>query len=145
MTGASQRASRVVARERQNSNNQSSVYLDFFFFGWFHSVWGHCLLQNHAVFFYHQDAVFERNLFHNGHNNSLPQEMRHKQRINDLNYSVVVSWTKSARWNVVHWTLIFKRNQDLQQWTRLRVVIRMNMVCTAGFINMFWCVLLTQI
>ncbi len=29
--------------------------------------------------------------------------------------------------------LSFKRNQDLQQWTRLRVVIRMNMVCTAVF------------
>ncbi len=27
MTGASQRASRVVTRERQNSNKQSSVYL----------------------------------------------------------------------------------------------------------------------
>ncbi len=40
MTGASQRASRVVARERQNSNKQSSVYLWlFFFFGWSHSVW----------------------------------------------------------------------------------------------------------
>ncbi len=33
--------------------------------------------------------------------------------------------------------LSFKRNQDLQQWTRLRVVIRMNMVCTAEFLNMF--------
>ncbi len=29
--------------------------------------------------------------------------------------------------------LSFKLNQDLQQWTRLRVVIRMKMVCTAGF------------
>ncbi len=29
--------------------------------------------------------------------------------------------------------LSFKRNQDLQQRIRLRVVIRMNMVCTAGF------------
>ncbi len=29
--------------------------------------------------------------------------------------------------------LSFKLNQDLQQWIRLRVVIRMNMVCTAGF------------
>ncbi len=65
MTGASQRASRVVARERQNSNNQSSVYLDFFFLDDF-ILFGHCLLQNRAVF-YHQDAVFERNLFHNGH------------------------------------------------------------------------------
>ncbi len=27
MTGASQRASRAVARERQNSNKQSSLYL----------------------------------------------------------------------------------------------------------------------
>ncbi len=39
MTGASQRASRAVARERQNSNKQSSVYLWLFFFGWSHSVW----------------------------------------------------------------------------------------------------------
>ncbi len=29
--------------------------------------------------------------------------------------------------------LSFKRNQDLQQWIRLRVVIRMNMVCTAVY------------
>ncbi len=29
--------------------------------------------------------------------------------------------------------LSFKRNQDLQQWTRLRVVIRMKMVCYCGF------------
>ncbi len=33
--------------------------------------------------------------------------------------------------------LSFKLNQDLQQWIRLRVVIRMNMVCTAFFLNMF--------
>ncbi len=65
MTGASQRASCAVTRERQNSNKQSSVYLWLFF--WMISFClGHCLLQNHAVF-YHQDAVFERNLFHNGH------------------------------------------------------------------------------
>ncbi len=30
--------------------------------------------------------------------------------------------------------LSFKRNQDLQQWIRLRAVIRMNMVCAAGFL-----------
>ncbi len=54
-----------VTRERQNSNKQSSVYLWLF---WMISFClGHYLLQNHAVFFYHQDAVFERNLFHNGH------------------------------------------------------------------------------
>ncbi len=29
--------------------------------------------------------------------------------------------------------LSLKRNRDLQQWIRLRVVIRMNLVCTAGF------------
>ncbi len=39
MTGASQRTSRAVARERQNSNKQSSVYLWLFFFGWSRSVW----------------------------------------------------------------------------------------------------------
>ncbi len=39
MTCASQRASRAVMRERQNSNKQSSVYLWLFFFGWSHSVW----------------------------------------------------------------------------------------------------------
>ncbi len=66
MTDASQRASRAVARERQNSNKQSSVYLWLFFFWMISFCLGHCLLQNHAVF-YHQDAVFERNLFHNGH------------------------------------------------------------------------------
>ncbi len=57
MTGASQRASRAVARERQNSNKQSSVY---------HSVWDIACYKI-MLFFYHQDAVFERNLFHNGH------------------------------------------------------------------------------
>ncbi len=66
MTGASQRASRVVARERQNSNKQSSVYLWLFFFGWPHSVWDIACYKI-MLFFYHQDAVFERNLFHNGH------------------------------------------------------------------------------
>ncbi len=40
MTGASQRASRAITRERQNSNKQFSVYLTFvFFLGWSHSVW----------------------------------------------------------------------------------------------------------
>ncbi len=39
----------------------------------------------------------------------------------------------------------FKLNRDLQQWIHLRVVIRMNLVCTAVFLYMFWCVLLTQI
>ncbi len=39
------------ARERQNSNNQSSVYLWLFFFWMISFCLGHCLLQNHAVFF----------------------------------------------------------------------------------------------
>ncbi len=40
MTGASQRASRAITRERQNSNKLFSMYLWlFFFFGWSHSVW----------------------------------------------------------------------------------------------------------
>ncbi len=39
---------------------------DFFFFGWFHSVWD-IVCYKIVLFFYHQDAVFERNLFHNGH------------------------------------------------------------------------------
>ncbi len=52
MTGASQRASRAVTRERQNSNKQSSVYLFWLIFFWMISFClGHCLLQNHAVFF----------------------------------------------------------------------------------------------
>ncbi len=69
MTGASQRASRAVTRERQNSNKQFSVYLwlFFFFFGWSHSVWDIACYKIMLFFFYHQDAVFERNLFHNGH------------------------------------------------------------------------------
>ncbi len=33
--------------------------------------------------------------------------------------------------------LSFKLNQDLQQWIRLRVVIRMNMVCTLFFYTCF--------
>ncbi len=33
--------------------------------------------------------------------------------------------------------LSFKRNQDLQQWIRLRDVIRMNIVGTADFFYMF--------
>ncbi len=66
ITGASQRASCAVVRERQNSNKQSSVYLWLFFFGWSHSVWDIACYKI-MLFFYHQDAVFERNLFHNGH------------------------------------------------------------------------------
>ncbi len=42
--------------------------------------------------------------------------------------------------------LSFKRNQDLQQWTRLRVVIRMNMVCSAGFfIHVLMCTAYTNL
>ncbi len=42
--------------------------------------------------------------------------------------------------------LSFKRNQDLQQWTRLRVVIRMNMVCTAFFfIHVLMCTAYTNL
>ncbi len=51
MTGASQRASRAVTRERQNSNKQSSVYLWLFFCWMISFCLGHCLLQNPAVFF----------------------------------------------------------------------------------------------
>ncbi len=40
---------------------------DFFFFGWPHSVWDIACYKIMLFFFYHQDAVFERNLFHNGH------------------------------------------------------------------------------
>ncbi len=66
MTGASQRASRSVTRERQNSNKQFSVYhWLFFFFGWSHSVWDIACYKI-MLFFCHQDAVFEHNLFHNG-------------------------------------------------------------------------------
>ncbi len=62
---------------------------------------GHCLLQNHAIF-YHQDAVFERNLFHNGTQTiTLPEEMRRKQMNNDPNYNVIVFFgLKSALWDV---------------------------------------------
>ncbi len=42
--------------------------------------------------------------------------------------------------------LSFKLNQDLQQWTRLRVVIRMKMVCTAGFfIHVLMCTAYTNL
>ncbi len=64
MTGAS----RAVKRERQNSNKQSSVYLSRVFFGFFDSL---ILFVRpicyKTVIFYHQDTVFECNLFHNGH------------------------------------------------------------------------------
>ncbi len=67
MTGASQRASRAVARERQNSNKQSSLYLWLFFFLDDLVLFGTLPATKSCCFFYHQDAVFERNLFHNGH------------------------------------------------------------------------------
>ncbi len=42
--------------------------------------------------------------------------------------------------------LSLKRNRDLQQWIRLRVVIRMNMVCTAGFfIHVLMCTAYTNL
>ncbi len=42
--------------------------------------------------------------------------------------------------------LSFKLNQDLQQWIRLRVVIRMNMVCTAVFfIHVLMCTAYTNL
>ncbi len=54
-------------RARQNSNKQSSAYLSLFFF-WDGLI---LLLTLRATkpcwFFYHQDVVFEGNLFHNEH------------------------------------------------------------------------------
>ncbi len=42
--------------------------------------------------------------------------------------------------------LSFKLNQDLQQWIRLRVVIRMNMVCTVFFfIHVLMCTAYTNL
>ncbi len=67
MTGVSQRASRAVTRERQNSNKQSSMYLWLLFFFDDLILFGTLPATKIMLFFYHQDAVFERNLFHNGH------------------------------------------------------------------------------
>ncbi len=42
--------------------------------------------------------------------------------------------------------LSFKLNRDLQQWIRLRVVIRMNLVCTAFFfIHVLMCTAYTNL
>ncbi len=42
--------------------------------------------------------------------------------------------------------LSLKRNRDLQQWIRLRVVIRMNLVCTAFFfIHVLMCTAYTNL
>ncbi len=57
MTGASQRASRAVARERQNSNKQSSVYLWLFFFLDDLILFGTLPATKSCCFFYHQDAA----------------------------------------------------------------------------------------
>ncbi len=46
-------------------NNLPCIF-DFNFFGWFHSVWDITCYKIMQIF-YHQDAAFERNLFHNGH------------------------------------------------------------------------------
>ncbi len=90
MTAASQRASRAVTRERQIQINYIPLICDFF------SVDGLILFvklyaTTPCCFFYHQDAVFERNLFHNGHNNNSPEEMKCKQRNMHLYYNVIVS------------------------------------------------------
>ncbi len=47
-------------------NNLPLIFHFFFFWMISFCLWD-CMLQNCDVFFYHQDAVFERNLFHNGH------------------------------------------------------------------------------
>ncbi len=71
MTGAlqraSQRASRAVTRERQNSNEQYLCVSVTFFFLDDLILFGTLPATKSCCFFYHQDAVFERNLFHNGH------------------------------------------------------------------------------
>ncbi len=42
--------------------------------------------------------------------------------------------------------LSLKRKRDLQQWIRLSVVIRMNLVCTAGFfIHVLMCTAYTNL
>jgi len=59
-----QRASRTITRKHQNSNKQYSAYICVFFLGWSHSVCNTACYKTMLLFF-HQDAVFERNLFHN--------------------------------------------------------------------------------
>ncbi len=41
--------------------------------------------------------------------------------------------------------LSLKRNRDLQQWIRLSVVIRMNLVCTAVFLYVLMCTAYTNL
>ncbi len=91
MTGASQRVSCAVARERQNSNKQSSVYLWLFFFWMISFCLGHCLLQNRAVFFTTKMLFLSVICSITDTNNNSPSRDETKQRINDLNYNVVVS------------------------------------------------------
>ncbi len=84
MTGASRGSARIQI------NNLQHIFNFFFWDGLILSV--RLYATKLWYFFYHQEAVFERNLFHNGPQTiTLPEEMKPKQRNNDPNYNVIVS------------------------------------------------------
>ncbi len=90
MTGASQRASRAVARERQNSINNLPCIFDFFFFWMISSVWDIACYK--IMLFFTTKTLFLSVICSiTDTNNNSPQEMRRKQINNDPNYNVVVS------------------------------------------------------
>ncbi len=64
--------------------------------------------------------------------------MRRKQRINYLNYSVVVSLDLKVLDGILFTGPVSSNETRIYiSGHVLRVVIRMNMVCSAGFLNMF--------
>ncbi len=104
MTGASQRASRAVARERQNLNKQSSAYLWLFFgdlilFGTLPATKSCCFFTTKTLFLSIICSITDTN------NNSLKRWDVNKWITIQIT-TLLFLWTKSARWNVVPWTLI---------------------------------------
>ncbi len=60
------------------------------------------LYATKLLFFYHQDAVFERNLFHNGHKQQLSlKKWNVKKWITIQITTLLFLWTKISWWNVV--------------------------------------------
>ncbi len=64
--------------------------------------------------------------------------MKCKQRNNDPNYNVIVFFgLKVLDGMLFRGSLPLKLNWDLQQWIRLCLIIRMNLVCTVFFYKFF--------
>ena len=85
-------------------NNLPPIFHFFFFFFISFCLW-HCTLQNHALFFTTKTQFLSVSYSITDTNNSVPEELKRKQRNYHHITMLLLRWTKRAPWDVVQWTL----------------------------------------